>query len=321
MVKNSLFHLKIFLTLCLLSVQTTPAQAGFSIASLKDLASKNKVATVAFSAACLGLAYYLFKRYTAPSLPNTLDIQTPLLSDSPEIQEILDLATQFGYLNPKIDTKNSTVHVKTSLAPCPGIFTYTAFGPQLNKSISHEALHQYKIHLTPKLYDLECIRTIIALIATDRTLSECVYEFKVRTPESASEYARKGVAPIVLYIRSKEHAQQALDALYRLTLAIEGSDVYPRYNARVSSLIWVSQGNGDDKHCLNNWHHHPNPHISAKPIDIEHYFEAPEYIYFNRNFLSDEPKNHYLLHPTTNAPLVSSEYRAQAAPLAPVYSS
>jgi len=56
------------------------------------------------------------------------------------------------------------------------------------------------------------------------------------------------IPKIVIYVGGgKEKAQQVLDKMYEHFKDIEGLDRAPAFNERVTSFIYVTQGNRDDK--------------------------------------------------------------------------
>ena len=77
---------------------------------------------------------------------------------------------------------------------------------------------------------------------------------------------------IVIYSRAgKEFAQRLLDAIIDLFGDAQGLDTAPRFNRKITSLIYYAQGDGDDKI------------ISG----AEHYFEE-DFVHFKSDFTGEE---------------------------------
>ena len=97
---------------------------------------------------------------------------------------------------------------------------------------------------------------------------------------------------IVIYCDGKADAQHVLNELYKKYKSREGANITPRFNAHVTSLIYVAQGDGDDKKMPKNT-----------------YFELPYKIYFDPNYIDlvtkeqpyklPEGQTYYLVHPET----------------------
>ncbi len=78
-------------------------------------------------------------------------------------------------------------------------------------------------------------------------LTKATQYLKVDIIEFCSKQNEEVMPLIVLHpSSSKASAQYVLDTVYRL-FPEEGLDVTPRYNEKITSLIYVAQGNGDDK--------------------------------------------------------------------------
>ncbi len=124
----------------------------------------------------------------------------------------------------------------------------------------------YKIHLMPQSGQLQnVIERIVREFINNQELRSLVSEFKVCkkllelstdqdfTDEqvlAALEQDAHYMPAIVIYPQDgKEHAQRVLDIITTLFNGVQGLDVAPRFNQKVTSLIYYAQGNGDDKIC------------------------------------------------------------------------
>lgn len=149
-----------------------------------------------------------------------------------------------------------------------------------------EAASHYKIHLMPLQKDLQkVIQKIIqksiecfefrSLIKNFKVLSDFI-DLKAHSKKSkvlrALEQDNYYMAVIVIYCRDgKQYAQQLLDAVFDLFGNAEGLDITPRFNRRITSLIYYAQGNGDDKIIPG----------------AERYFEE-DFIHFKPDFTGEE---------------------------------
>lgn len=113
-----------------------------------------------------------------------------------------------------------------------------------------EALEsQYKIHLMPRLEDLfHDISRLIKRIKEDKEFSENIQTFKVRENISNLIQNNETMPLVVIYPKAgKKSAQIVLDKVYNLFKNEEGLDLAPRYNEKITSKIYWTQGNGDHK--------------------------------------------------------------------------
>ena len=94
---------------------------------------------------------------------------------------------------------------------------------------------------------------------------------------------------VVFYVREgKATAQKALNklnALFAQHPEIRGSGEQPRFNAKVTPLLWVAQGAGDDKEIPENAS-----------------FYEPSKIYY-RPDVTGGVENYHLVHPETGREL------------------
>jgi hypothetical protein len=158
----------------------------------------------------------------------------------------------------------------------------------------------YKIHLMPKDDDqmIACIKKLLQEWKTNADLQRVLHDFKVGYFDievSQKEKDEKNILPrIVIYPASgKQNAQATLNIIYKLLKDIKGADIYPRYNAKVTSLIYVAQGDADYKSD------------SALYFGGEIY-ELPKKVYYAASKIPPEDgKDHYLRHPGTGEPLIN----------------
>lgn len=151
-------------------------------------------------------------------------------------------------------------------------------------AVAQELVKAYKIHLMPEQGWQNTMNTTQALVngfAQDPELRNLISAFKVRL---GITIPNDGVVmpTIVLYIfGGKEDAQKALDKIYALFSTTKGLNISPRFNARVTSFIYVAQGDGQ-----------------YKTGDFAKYYEQPYQIYYRPDF-TGTPTNYHLQHPQT----------------------
>ncbi len=133
----------------------------------------------------------------------------------------------------------------------------------LGKEAVKELVGDYKIHLMPKDNDLERVslmliniikqqvdlQNLIGLIKIKALLEPLVQLFIHEDKNKPFPLSQKHRMPkIVIYVAGgKKKAQHVLDSMYEHFKDIEGIDRAPAFNERVTSLIYVTQGNRDDK--------------------------------------------------------------------------
>ncbi len=117
----------------------------------------------------------------------------------------------------------------------------------VKNKVLQEMVKQYKIHLMPVGEATPVIIKLLEGLQKDAGLQALISTFKVRpTPNLLKRgmiYGR-----VVIYVApGKDNAQEALNKLYALFKDVPGSNSKPRYNGRVTDLIWIAQGDGDYK--------------------------------------------------------------------------
>jgi len=151
--------------------------------------------------------------------------------------------------------------------------------------LANKMTQRYKIHLMPKPgmeYYWAVLIPLMKRLWEDTEFAQLVSKFKVANNLSLNMDKYKKVLPkIVLYIHEgKKNAQKALDQIYAMFQQYEGLDITPRYNQRVTSLIYFAQGNGDDKQD-----------------EFAEYYEEPERIYYTSIILGKKKKKFHLKIP------------------------
>lgn len=165
----------------------------------------------------------------------------------------------------------------------------------------------YKIHLMPVLpQGLPDYYRFVALVAKtiqgNDQLRAYVNNYKFDMDPLAPEKPGALVHPLaVIYVGGgKSRAQVVLNELYGALKGVKGSGKKPRFNAKVNDLIWIAQGNSDDKllYLDNNLHWDPS------------------FVYYNNSFPSDDGSyDHRLKHPETGA-FIEDEVCALSEPVA-----
>lgn len=154
-------------------------------------------------------------------------------------------------------------------------------------------VQQYKIHLMPKLVDLyPILKKFFTELRTNPELQAVINDVKIMDTMAQEYLARepfKIAARVVIYPASgKENTQKALDLLYALFKETKGVDVTPRFNEKITSLIFVAQGDADDKLDLLK-----NKYEQFKAGDV---FEIPDMIYYKKDF-TGQVQDYYLQKP------------------------
>lgn len=147
---------------------------------------------------------------------------------------------------------------------------------------------KYKIHLMPQGDLTPSLGLLLDAAKTYKDLQKLLVRIKAR-PGAYKTSDGVTQARIVIYVSAgKENVQKALDKLYYIfkDSGIKGLNEAPRYNAKVTDLIYVAQGDGDLK------------------TDKFSSFYEPGRIYYHPYF-SGTPKDYHLKHPETGKELIS----------------
>lgn len=157
---------------------------------------------------------------------------------------------------------------------------FTASG---SLEVIERAVRLYKIHLMPLDQDFKSVLLhLVRFIKGNEQLLQVISSLKVK-PLLESDLSFSpgiGVLPkIVIYIGGgKEDAQKALDILYNEYCKQEGTGQGPAFNEQVTSLIYFTQGNRDEK------------------MIYPEYFEQPDMVYFLHN-VTGKSENYHLRNP------------------------
>lgn len=147
----------------------------------------------------------------------------------------------------------------------------------------------YKIHFMPQYGDkMNVLIKLVEFFKKNPYLLKKVPMIKARYSDDVQEL-EQGFAPeIIIYVSAPPtEVQEVLDGLYNTFKSHPGSNNRPRYNGKVTDLIWVAQGNGNDK---------DGPEWSQ-------YYEQPNMIYYKPDIGGTEV-NYHLKHPETHEDIV-----------------
>ena len=129
----------------------------------------------------------------------------------------------------------------------------------LRKKKFNNLVQNYKIHLMPKdaCSFMVIIEQFLKELKNNSTLQNAVNGFKFKfvdfatIREKITDNLRNDIpiSPIMVIYpgKTKENAQMVLNTVYRLFGSIEGLDVIPRGNKKITSLIYYAQGDWDFK--------------------------------------------------------------------------
>lgn len=155
------------------------------------------------------------------------------------------------------------------------------------EDVANSLSQEYKIHLMPQGDLTPTIVTLLTLLKNDPELQNLIAAFKVMVVDKVEV---KGIfyPRIVIYpTRGKENAQKALNKLFAGLKEIKGLDIKPLFNAKVTDLIWIAQGDSYYK----------------KYPAYKSYFEDPKLVYFHKD-LTGKEHNYHLAHPETGKEIV-----------------
>jgi len=163
------------------------------------------------------------------------------------------------------------------------------------KADAQQLAKYYKIHLMPgeQVNPTKLLWLILNAYETDAELKNLLPVFKIspKPLENIVEGEKQILPQVVFYVKDgKEVAQKALIKIYNLFTQhpeIKGSGIRPRFNAKVTDLIWIAQGNGDYK----------AGRYSA-------YYEQPLKAYY-RPDIAGTIQNYHLRHPETGQELIN----------------
>jgi hypothetical protein len=156
----------------------------------------------------------------------------------------------------------------------------------------------YKIHLMPTEGNIDDVfERLLVLIKNNKKLQDVVSyvkimprygEMKARIEEAAQTGNLMYINPLIVVYpaEGKKNAQQALNIIYQAFKDTPGMNITPRFNAKVTDLIYVSQGDADFKSQPEN----------------QPYYEQPYKVYYSKEILPEDG-DHYLRFPGTDKPI------------------
>jgi ankyrin repeat protein len=129
----------------------------------------------------------------------------------------------------------------------------------ITQKIKTEDVNRYKIHLMPKNESdlMAIIENLLNELKDNSDLQNSLHDFKFHPIDfSVSKedikkqlLSKEGTLPIIVIYPGigKNNAQFVLDTIYKLFGHLEGLDITPRYNKKVTSLIYYAQGDSLQK--------------------------------------------------------------------------
>jgi len=144
---------------------------------------------------------------------------------------------------------------------------------------------RYKIHLMPKDEDIvDVVLRLCTLIKKYPALQQGISDLKIIPVLEGNMLPEWQKLPkIVVYVDTgKANAQNVLDIIYNEFKGMHGLKRSPRYNEKVTDLIYFAQGNGDDKG-------------DNKPNDC---FEQPDRVYYKSD-VTGIHQDYHLKNPAT----------------------
>ncbi len=154
----------------------------------------------------------------------------------------------------------------------------------------------YKIHLMPKKGEEVGVVKKLLDAASELNLGNINMIKLKQFPHQGTSAGDFNIKPkIVIYpATGKQNAQKVLNEVYKLFKDTEGTDVRPRDNTKVTSLIWIAQGDGDAK------------------AGYRDYF-GPAKVYYDPVKMGDANASYYLKHPGTGKNIVPTQQDIQEA--------
>ena len=162
--------------------------------------------------------------------------------------------------------------------------------PLYNK-LAEFLVQNYKIHLMPIDQDFYKMAVIFFKSLKDNpNLRTLVNNFKIRVEDNVIKRAGEPDMIMSLFVvypaYGKDNAQQLLNNVYAsLNNNVKGSGQIPRWNAKVTDLIFIAQGDGE-----------------LKTDENKQYFE-PNRVYY-RSDITGKKENYHLIHPETGKEIV-----------------
>lgn len=155
------------------------------------------------------------------------------------------------------------------------------------KKVASTLAGNYKIHMMPKGSLTEILVKLLEAFDKDPELNRLVSNFKLKV-SAVYEKEDGKVLPLIAFYAAPgtDNAQKLLNKLYQLFKDAPGLNKQPRFNARVSDLLWIAQGDGD-----------------YKTDEFAKYYENPKRVYYRPDF-TGKPQNYHLMHPETGKEII-----------------
>jgi hypothetical protein len=118
------------------------------------------------------------------------------------------------------------------------------------QELCSELASNYKIHLMPFDEDIvEIMRRLLQHLTQNNDLQRAISHFKIHTHTDSIQHTDGMYLPImVIYCHAnKDAAQYVLNEVHALFKHKQGLNITPRYNRKITSLIYYAQGDGDRK--------------------------------------------------------------------------
>ena len=151
-----------------------------------------------------------------------------------------------------------------------------------------DLVKNYKIHLMPYEKDIPKIFiTLLEGIQKNPEIKNDIYTLKIKYRLDSTDHLKilsnEDILPImVIYPASDQaSAQRVLNSVYEIYKDTQGMDIRPRFNEKITSLIYYAQGDGDHKK------------------EDGKYYKLPEKIFYKSDFVEpDTQQDFHLKNPS-----------------------
>jgi len=154
--------------------------------------------------------------------------------------------TMFG---PFFTISDSLVNLLASTYKTQKTFDASTITPE-DKLIIDKTVAVYKIHLMPYKHQIpEILYLLSKEIKNNERLRNSIegFKFNITWPDLYSKDAANLPTIVIYPILGKSNAQYVLNSIYILFKEFPGLNIKPRWNEKVTDLIYWAQGHGDDK--------------------------------------------------------------------------
>lgn len=166
----------------------------------------------------------------------------------------------------------------------------------INYDLRKKAAANYKIHFMPKKEELLfMVKKLINIIIQEKLFDKIhVIKFiKEYNPDSNEKNPLPAI--VIAPASSKETVQKLLNVFYTHLKGYSGSNITPRFNAKVTDLLYIAQGDGKTKEDI------ATLYKALFQTNEDPYFEQPDCIYYKHDFAKkDDVKSIYYLHHPEN---------------------